>query len=158
MPTKGNALREQGDIGKTYRSNYTTSSNKVDLLLSQLTKVKKIGHDRWIAQCPSHDDRNPSLAIKDCNGTVLLKCFVGCSAHEIVSAIGMNLSDLFPEIDEHRKSFKNPFPANDVLRCIKTEALIVATAACNIANGITLSNEDLQRLVLAASRIGGAYE
>jgi hypothetical protein len=159
MPiTKGNALREQGGIGISYKSNYTTSNNKIDLLLSQLTKVKKTGHDQWVARCPSHDDRNPSLAIRDCNGTVLLKCFAGCSAFEIVSAIGMKLSDLFPESDEYRKLIKNPFPATDVLRCIQTESLIVATAALNIAKGKLLDKEDLDRLVLAASRIGACYD
>jgi putative DNA primase/helicase len=28
--------------------------------------------------CPSHEDRNPSLALKDSNGKVLVKCHAGC--------------------------------------------------------------------------------
>ena len=121
-------------------------------------KVKQTGSGRYIACCPSHNDKHPSLAIKDDIGHILLKCFSGCSAYEVVSAIGLTLSDLFPESNEYRRSVRNPFPATDVLRCIQAEAYIVAVASCNLANGITPSNEDLQRLVVAASRIGASYE
>lgn len=127
-------------------------------LLSRLDKTKQTDHNRWIALCPSHDDKNPSLAIREVNGTTLLKCFAGCSAYEIVSAVGLELSDLFPERrDGYSKPIKNPFPASDVLRCIKTEALIVVIAACNMANGKPLKDEDKTRLLLAAGRIQGAY-
>jgi hypothetical protein len=156
MPSKANALQEQGAISNNKQGNYTSSN--IDVLLNQLHKVKQTGHGQYIASCPSHRDKSPSLAIRDDNGKILLRCFAGCSAHEIVNAVGLNLSDLFPKESSYSKPTKNPFPAASVLRCIQAEALIVVTAACNIANGVTLSNEDLQRLVLAASRIGGAYE
>ena len=61
-------------------------------------------------------------------------------------------------INDRQKPIKNPFPAASVLRCIQTEALIVVVAASNIAKGMKLSNEDLQRLVVAASRIGACYD
>ncbi|SFF19639.1 phage/plasmid primase, P4 family [Nitrosomonas sp. Nm166] len=156
MPTtKENALLSgQGAFGTTTSSNYTT--NNLDRLLNQLHKVKQTGRDQYIAICPSHADKHPSLAIRQPDDSkILIKCFAGCSAHEIVSAVGLSLSDLFPKESTYSSPIKNPFPAASVLRCIQTEALIVVTAACNIANGVTLSNEDLQRLVLAASRIGG---
>ena len=35
----------------------------LDYLVSQLHKVKYTGHGRYIACCPAHDDRTPSLAI-----------------------------------------------------------------------------------------------
>ena len=70
----------------------------------------------------------------------------------------MTLSDLFPESNEYKRQIKNPFPATDVLRCIQTEALIAAVAASNIANGITLSEDDKKRLIVAASRIEGCYD
>ncbi len=131
----------------------------IDSLLSQLHKVKKTGHGQYIAVCPSHNDKNPSLAIRSTEGgKILLKCFAGCSAYAVVSAIGLSLTDLFPNESSYSKPTKNPFPAASVLRCIQTEVLIVVTAACNMANGMKLSNEDLQRLVIAASRIGACYD
>lgn len=137
------------------RPNYISH---LDLLLNLLHKVKQTSHGQYIACCPSHNDKNPSLAIRDDNGKILIRCHAGCSVHEIVSAVGLPLSDLFPKEANYSKPIKNPFPAASVLRCIQTEALIVATAACNMANGMTLSNEDLDRLVIAASRIGACYE
>lgn len=157
MPTKTNALLEQGAISNSgKRGNYTSSN--IDLLLSLLHKVKQTGHGQYIARCPSHSDKNPSLSIRNDNGKILLRCFAGCSAYEIVSSIGLSLSDLFPKESAYSKPIKNPFPAANVLRCIQTEALIVVVSACNIANGLTLSSEDLERLILAAARIGACYE
>lgn len=159
MPSKENALQEQGAISNHYRqSNYTINTDNLQLLLNQLHKIKKTGRDQYIACCPSHKDKSPSLAIRDDNGKILLRCFAGCSAHEIVSSIGLSLSDLFPKESSYSKPIKNPFPAASVLRCIQSEALIVVTAACNIAQGITLSDQDLERLVLAVQRISSAYE
>jgi hypothetical protein len=117
----------------TFKPNYT-SKRGINHLLNQLNKVRPTGHGRYIACCPAHSDKNPSLAIRDDNGTVLLKCFAGCSAFEIVSAVGMQLHDLFPETSEQRKPIKNPFPATDVLRCIQREALIITIIAIRVFN------------------------
>lgn len=140
--------------------NYTSNEDNIGLLLSQLTKVRPNGHGQWTACCPSHKDRSPSLAIRHTDdGKILLKCFAGCSAHEIVSAVGLSLIDLFPPRESnHSTPIKNPFPASSELRCIQSETLIVATAACNMAKGMVLLKEDHQRLVTAASRIGACYE
>ena len=50
----------------------------------------------WIAKCPAHEDRQPSLSIDEGeDGKVLLNCFAGCSAKAIVTAIGLTMRDLF---------------------------------------------------------------
>ncbi|MBS0498169.1 MAG: DNA primase [Proteobacteria bacterium] len=131
--------------------------------LQHLSKVKRTGADRWIACCPAHDDKTPSLAIRQtADGVVLIRCFAGCAAHEIVAAVGMNLSDLFPPKDyravEPGKPIRSPFPAADILRCIQNEALIVAIAAARMTMGEELPPEDYERLKLAAQRITGAYD
>jgi hypothetical protein len=52
----------------------------------------------WIAKCPAHDDRTPSLSINEGrDGRMLLKCFAGCTFDQIVSAAGLTTEDLFPE-------------------------------------------------------------
>ena len=69
----------------------------LDKVLSYLDKVKPSGANNWKACCPAHDDKNPSLAITETSdGTILLKCWAGCTAQGIVSAIGLELRDLFP--------------------------------------------------------------
>ncbi|MBC7075994.1 MAG: hypothetical protein H5T98_07990 [Syntrophomonadaceae bacterium] len=66
-------------------------------VLSRLKGVKKDGRG-WKALCPAHDDRNPSLKIDEVEGgKVLLKCFAGCTTEDIVRAIGLKMSDLYPE-------------------------------------------------------------
>lgn len=41
----------------------------------------------WIAPCPSHDDRNPSLSIAEREGRVLLCCRAGCAQSAVISAL-----------------------------------------------------------------------
>jgi 5S rRNA maturation endonuclease (ribonuclease M5) len=41
----------------------------------------------WMAKCPAHDDHNPSLAITEKNGEVLLRCHAGCSQPDVIEAL-----------------------------------------------------------------------
>jgi len=51
-----------------------------------------------MALCPSHPDRNPSLAVKEAdNGNVLITCHGGCDSRDVVAALGLEMSDLFAE-------------------------------------------------------------
>lgn len=72
----------------------------VEKVLATLERVKPAGHGHWKARCPAHDDRNPSLSIKEGdNGTVLIKCFAGCDVASVVGAMGLQMADLFPPRD-----------------------------------------------------------
>ncbi len=49
----------------------------------------------WLAHCPGHDDRNPSLSVKEGgSGKVLVKCHAGCSNAEVIAALRQ--LDLWP--------------------------------------------------------------
>jgi DNA primase len=37
--------------------------------------------------CPAHDDRNPSLAIREVDGKLLFHCHAGCSQREVIEAL-----------------------------------------------------------------------
>lgn len=126
----------------------------VDTLLQRLTKVTgRRGH--WTACCPAHEDRSPSLAITETDdGRILLKCFGGCSVQAIVGAIGMDMTDLFPDSNDHYKpKVKNAFYATDLLKLIEFESTIVIIAANDLANGKQLSDNDRSRLRQAHERI-----
>lgn len=70
----------------------------LELILSLLEAVKKSGHEKWLARCPAHDDHNPSLSIGiGDNGQVLLHCFSGCDFDAIVTALGLEPKDLWPD-------------------------------------------------------------
>ena len=71
-----------------------------DEVLRRLNRVTQRGPGQWMAECPCHDDRNPSLSItqrEDGDGTILVHCF-GCDAgyREVCEAIGISTSQLFP--------------------------------------------------------------
>jgi hypothetical protein len=72
-------------------------SAPVKNLLSRLQGVRRSGKG-WMAKCPAHDDRNPSLNISEGeHGRVLLQCFAGCSALKVINAAGMTARELFPQ-------------------------------------------------------------
>lgn len=127
-------------------------------LLDRLEHVKKT-RDGWIACCPSHDDRSPSLAVRELDdGRVLVHCFAGCDVYQIVGAVGLNVTDLFPprETSHHYPRDRRPFPAADVLRAVGFEALIVLMAATSIRKGEPLSRQDNDRLMVAVQRLQSA--
>src|SRR5262245_49459435 len=41
----------------------------------------------WTAPCPAHDDRTPSLSIKQADDKVLVHCHAGCSQQEVIDAL-----------------------------------------------------------------------
>lgn len=66
--------------------------------LARLERIKETGPGRYIASCPGHDDRNPSLAVRVLDdGRVLVHCFGGCGVQDIVGAVGMTVAGLFPD-------------------------------------------------------------
>ena len=51
----------------------------------------------WLARCPAHDDRRPSLSIGvGRDGRTLLKCFAGCPTEAVIAAVDLTMRDLFP--------------------------------------------------------------
>lgn len=47
-----------------------------------------------MALCPGHDDRNPSLSIREHDDGVGIKCHAGCATEEILKPLGMTSEDL----------------------------------------------------------------
>ena len=133
--------------------------SNLNTVLSRLEKVQRIGNDRYKAICPAHDDRSPSLAIKDDEGKLLLHCFGGCETLDVLSAIGLDFANIMPDkVTGNFKKDKKPFYAMDILGIIKFEATLTYIYASDMAKGLALSSADKERLLLAASRINHAYE
>jgi hypothetical protein len=67
----------------------------VELVLERLRRPRRSG-TRWMAPCPAHDDKYPSLSIGEgSDQRALLHCFAGCTIGEITRAIGLEVADLF---------------------------------------------------------------
>jgi putative DNA primase/helicase len=42
----------------------------------------------WMARCPAHNDREPSLSIRQAeDGTVLVRCHAGCEQARVITAL-----------------------------------------------------------------------
>src|SRR5260370_310764 len=81
-----------------------SSSPALDNVLAHLKGVRTSLHG-WKACCPAHADREPSLSIGlGERGQVLLKCFAGCPIERITEAMGLTLTDLFPDGTSERAS------------------------------------------------------
>lgn len=130
----------------------------IDDILARLEKVRRTGSDNWIACCPSHADKSPSLTVKECSdGRILAKCFAGCSIEQIVDAVGMGWDAWFPpKVAEYAAPVRRPYPAAAVLEAVQFECLVVATAACNVAQGVEMTDLDRERLLLSYDRISEA--
>lgn len=125
------------------------------ILLSRLEKVKLTRPGRWQARCPAHEDRGPSLAIRELDdGRLLVHCFAGCDISSVLSAVSLEMDALFPEREiHHGRPERRSFPAGDVLRCIAFEALVVATAGASLLSGHPFTEADRERLMVAVGRI-----
>jgi 5S rRNA maturation endonuclease (ribonuclease M5) len=67
----------------------------LDDFLERLENVRPAGNG-YVAICPAHDDGENSLSVGEGdNDSLLIKCHAGCSAQEIVTAMGLHLRDLF---------------------------------------------------------------
>lgn len=118
----------------------------IDNVLPRLEKLKQVNQDKWTALCPAHGDRNPSLSVRELDdGKVLLKCWAGCSAEEIVSALGLHLRDLFP--DSRHQSYG---PSK---RAILHEQFVYKIGSALIAQGQQLSASDQARFELSRTRL-----
>jgi hypothetical protein len=66
-------------------------------ILGRLERVRKSGTG-WVARCPAHDDRDPSLSISEGDdGRILMNCFASCTVESICAALHINVSGLFSE-------------------------------------------------------------
>ncbi len=96
--------------------------SKIDLVLQKLKGIRKTNQG-WTALCPAHEDHQNSLSISEAgDGKVLLKCFAGCSAEQIVQSLGLKMSDLFPDSPIQR----------DALSTSKTTATVQQSLGCTL--------------------------
>lgn len=143
------------------RPDRQTSSRPMDELLPRLEGVRRIGNG-WIARCPAHDDRTASLSLAEGDDArVLLHCFGGCHTGAVVQAVGLTLSDLFPERvrdlsplgRQQRREAAMAASWAAALGVLAREAYIVEIAAHDLTGGRPLAEADHARLLTACARI-----
>jgi hypothetical protein len=131
-------------------------------LIERLDRVHECGPGRWIARCPAHEDKNPSLSLRELDdGRILLHCFAGCATADVLAAVGLSMADLFPDrLPDLRpaKDHRHLHAAREALKALHRDVLLVAIAAEDTARGVVLDDTDRRAVIEAASRIRAAVE
>lgn len=130
----------------------------VDKFLSRLKGVRKLGDGRYVAHCPAHDDRTPSLHATVKDGRLLIHCKAECTAQDVLDSIGLTFADLYPDADRaayaaatasRGKKWSRNYPVDE----LALERRILEIARHQINQGKELSLEDQVRLEIAIERV-----
>lgn len=128
-------------------------------LLERLDGVRKTGSDKYVARCPAHADKTPSLSIREMSdGRTLVHCFGGCEVEDVLAAVGLTFRDVMPERVGDFPRVRPAFTASDALQALARESGVVALAVANAVDRKPISEVDFARLTLAAGRISAALE
>ena len=96
-----------------------------------LIQARRTGADRWQARCPAHEDRFPSLSIREGQGgRVLIHCFAGCTHTAILAKLELAPTDLFagpPPSPEHFATLQAEREARETKARIQRRELSLAS-------------------------------
>ncbi|MSQ45349.1 MAG: hypothetical protein EXR26_04710 [Nitrosomonadaceae bacterium] len=129
----------------------------IELVLRGLSGVRQRQPRQWSARCPAHDDRGPSLSVRETSDeAVLLHCFAGCTVHDITALLGLDMADLYPPRDSRPGEPRRPprlLTPGQALELLRQEAILTVVAASNLSQGIALTELDRARLLTVVGRI-----
>lgn len=64
-------------------------------IIDRLHKVQG-KNGKYRAQCPAHGSKGLTLSVKECDdGSTLMYCFAGCTAEDVMGAIGLPMTEMF---------------------------------------------------------------
>ncbi len=127
----------------------------IEKIIDRLEGVREIRPGDYYAKCCAHDDKTPSLHITERDNRILIYCFAGCSADNVLDAIGLQWADLYSDRDQaaYAAALAVPIRAPKV-DPLEHERLILEIAAGDLRRGEKLSLEDIARVQLARERLG----
>jgi len=87
-----------------------SKSMNIEEILNKLQKVKATSNRKWMACCPAHPDKTPSLSVSvGDDERILLYCHAGCSIESVLYALQLEMKDLYPAPFKTVKSPKNTY-------------------------------------------------
>jgi len=134
----------------------------IEEFLSRLQKVRKTGSRSWMACCPSHQDKNPSMTVSEGNdGRILVHCFSQqCGIDDITASVGLEVKDLMPEnLGFHRiKPLRIGVNPKDAMCAVRDDMTSFLIWAKTIQRGEVLTGTDTLEMAKAIGRIQMAIE
>jgi hypothetical protein len=134
----------------------------VERILDRLEGVQQ-RNGYHVARCPSHDDKNPSLSVKEGDdGRALLKCHARCETEKIINALDLKVYDLFKRRNGYKdgRNFESSEAAAFVVILLdlripgNSERVHRARAIYQEESDIAFLNEDHAVLLI---RLGGDW-
>lgn len=110
---------------------------------AHLEGVKEVGRDRWMARCPAHEDRKASLSVKQADDRILIHCWAGCGAGDVVAALGLTLADLFDPQDRYRHAApkRPPLPTTrEFLSLVEFDLVVMECTFPEVMCGVRLND------------------
>lgn len=149
--------------GQSNWNGYHVENATAEPLLQRLDAVQKSGNG-WRARCPSCGGRSRKVAITESGGRVLVHCFAGCRAIEVLESVGLGWPDVmpprtWPDSPEERRAQRRAIreagwvSALSVL-ALESKVALFAARELHLVGG--LSVEDGKRLAEAVQRIDHA--
>ena len=139
----------------------------IEDFIARLDSVRRTSRG-CMARCPGHDDRSPSLSMREGDdGRILLHDFGGCRVEHICAALGLRLTDLFPERDPDPHQWRETQWRRAAARTQRTRALTaeglhidVRREADNLiraARGLDINTLSEAQLHTVLNRLADAY-
>ena len=126
-----------------------------EMILMRLEGVRQRSAGQWSALCPAHDDKSPSLSVKEAtDGRVLMHCYGGCHVRAVLDALGLDMEALFPpKPDSGPMQPRRLLTPSHAMDLIERELYIIAEAAGKMSRGSRLNAEQRERLGRSSSRV-----
>jgi CheY-like chemotaxis protein len=116
-------------------------------ILNHLDKVKKTASG-YIACCPVHNDKNPSMSVTEKDGVVLMHCFsCGANGLDVANSLQISPSALFTDV-------MMPVTMTRRLKSdLQTDAYVISIYESTKQSNGRLTYNDFKRYKLARERI-----
>ena len=109
--------------------------------------------ESFMAKCPAHDDRSPSMRVTYRDDRILLYCCAGCTAQDILDSLNLSWSDLFNS--QWTAAERQAYAQKQQLRKVdpmEVEMNIILIMNNKRKNGESITAEDEARDIVARQR------
>ena len=127
-----------------------------EALLACLDAVHQTSNRQWTARCPAHDDRRPSLSIRELDDQrVLVHCHAGCGVQEVLEAVGLDFGALYPPRTDQPllRPVRKPWRASEVVAALRGELNVVFVILAAVAAKTLVNDADAERAGIALERV-----
>lgn len=133
----------------------------IDDFLIRLNRVRRLSDSQYKASCPTamhtHGDRSAGLRIKVAeDGRILVYCYSGCHVELVTQALGLTLSDLYPQPERRLGAIatRNPrYLSRNNLIALRYDAVIASLALDYVVQGRELFADDIETMSASSRRL-----